>query len=583
MKYMETPKFQINYNKISNIDLEKLKNQYEDKNSVGSFQPFEIEKLQAYNPTYSLFFEMTYNNFNSISLNQKYQIKDLNCVIDQDSKEDLNIPIFIKFSPLLDPIKYLIGKYENMPYNLPLYDSQNQKNNDNVCIKKVNDSNNASYIDNFFYYLNSKLLHQHNFSNSLDYYGSFLGIQKHFKFNIADDLDYLLQSDYFNETNNVKYVFDDSDTPYMNFGSRSNKQKLEISEDIEIEDIEVIEVDSLNIESELQDDIGELCYEKSHNSTRSENTSNNSEVNDTESDSDESNSDESNSDESNSNESNSDKENDDEEESEEESDEESEEEVMNAYIKDFPTQMIFLESCQGTIDNLFSNKLIEENEIISGLFQVIMSLLTYQKAFQFTHNDLHTNNIMYKKTQTKYLYYKFNKTVYRVPTYGRIYKIIDFGRAIYKYQGNIMCSDSFDKTGDASSQYNSEPYFNSSKPRLEPNMSFDICRLGCSIFDFVFDDVPVIPEKEQSEIQKLILDWVCDDNGKNILYKSNGDERYPNFKLYKMIARNVHKHTPKDQLLRPIFKQFILNSQEDILDMEIDTHIIDIDEIPCYI
>ena len=256
---------------------------------------------------------------------------------------------------------------------------------------------------------------------------------------------------------------------------------------------------------------------------------------------------------------------------------------MNAYIKDFPTQMIFLESCQGTIDNLFSNKLIKDDEIIAALFQVIMSLLTYQKAFQFTHNDLHTNNIMYKKTQTKYLYYKFNKTVYRVPTYGRIYKIIDFGRAIYKYQGNIMCSDSFDKTGDASSQYNSEPYFNSSKPRLEPNMSFDICRLGCSIFDFVFDDVPVIPEKEQSEIQKLILDWVCDDNGKNILYKSNGDERYPNFKLYKMIARSVHKHTPKNQLLRPIFKQFILNSQEDILDMEIDTHIIDIDEIPSYI
>ena len=241
---------------------------------------------------------------------------------------------------------------------------------------------------------------------------------------------------------------------------------------------------------------------------------------------------------------------------------------MNAYIKDFPTQMIFLESCQGTIDNLFSNKLIEENEIISGLFQVIMSLLTYQKAFQFTHNDLHTNNIMYKKTQTKYLYYKFNKTVYRVPTYGRIYKIIDFGRAIYKYQGNIMCSDSFDKTGDASSQYNSEPYFNSSKPRLEPNMSFDICRLGCSIFDFVFDDVPVIPEKEQSEIQKLILDWVCDDNCKNILYKSNGDERYPNFKLYKMIAKTVHNHLPCDQYKNECFDQYRVDNLKECLDLD---------------
>ena len=76
-------------------------------------------------------------------------------------------------------------------------------------------------MDNFFYYLNSKLLHVHKFQNSLDYYGSFLGIQKHFKFNIADDLEYLLQSDHFNETNNIKYVFDYSDHSYVNFGSRT--------------------------------------------------------------------------------------------------------------------------------------------------------------------------------------------------------------------------------------------------------------------------------------------------------------------------------------------------------------------------
>ena len=74
---------------------------------------------------------------------------------------------------------------------------------------------------------------------------------------------------------------------------------------------------------------------------------------------------------------------------------------LNVYIKDFPTQMIFLESCVGTMDDLFSNKLMEESQMIAGLFQVIMSLLTYQKAFKFTHNDLHTNNIMYMNTQQK--------------------------------------------------------------------------------------------------------------------------------------------------------------------------------------
>ena len=580
MKYMETPKFNINYNKIIPIDLEHLRIQQDNKCGPSTFQPFEIEQLQAYNPIYSLFFEMTSNNFNSISLNQKYQVKDLEVVYDQESKEEVPISSFIKYAPLLDPIKYLIGKYENMPYNLPSYNSKKEETDTNISNRKLHDPNNASYVDNFFYYLNSKLLHVHKFQNSLDYYGSFLGIQKHFKFNIADDLEYLLQSDHFNETNNIKYVFDYSDHSYVNFGSRSNKQKLQISDDIEIDDIETIEIDEItNEDKPAEQEEGELCYEKSCNSTRSDNSSNNSVTSDTESESDESNSDESNSD---SEHGESDEEDDDDESDESEESEENEEEVMNAYIKDFPTQMIFLESCVGTMDDLFSNKLMEESQMIAGLFQVIMSLLTYQKAFKFTHNDLHTNNIMYMNTQQKYLYYKYNKTVYRVPTYWRIYKIIDFGRAIYKYQGQIICSDSFAKAGDASSQYNCEPYFNSSKPRLEPNMSFDLCRLGCSIFDFVFDDVPIPPVEELNEAQKLIVEWVCDDNGKNILYKANGDERYPNFKLYKMIARNVHKHTPKEQLARPIFQEFILNSEQDILDMELDSHIIDIDEIPYY-
>ena len=34
-----------------------------------------------------------------------------------------------------------------------------------------------------------------------------------------------------------------------------------------------------------------------------------------------------------------------------------------------------------------------------------------------------------------------------------------------------------------------EPYFNENKPRLEPNYSFDLCRLGCSLFDYFIDDL----------------------------------------------------------------------------------------------
>ena len=34
---------------------------------------------------------------------------------------------------------------------------------------------------------------------------------------------------------------------------------------------------------------------------------------------------------------------------------------------------------------------------------------------------------MYNKTDRNYINYKYNDTYYRVPTFGRIYKIIDFG------------------------------------------------------------------------------------------------------------------------------------------------------------
>jgi hypothetical protein len=225
-----------------------------------------------------------------------------------------------------------------------------------------------------------------------------------------------------------------------------------------------------------------------------------------------------------------------------------------ATIPEFPVQLICMEKCEDTLDSLLYNEIINDNELTSALFQVIMTLIIYQKVFEFTHNDLHTNNIMYVETQAKYIFYTFNGVNYRVPTYGKIYKIIDFGRAIYKYNGRLFCSDSFFDGGDAATQYNTEPFLDSTKKRIDPNYSFDLCRLACSMYDYIIDDRQ--PIAEQSIVSQLIDEWCQDDDGRNMLYKSNGQERYPEFKLYKMIARQVHKHTPEAQLKKTIFKNF---------------------------
>ena len=146
----------------------------------------------------------------------------------------------------------------------------------------------------------------------------------------------------------------------------------------------------------------------------------------------------------------------------------------------------------------------------------------------------------------------------------------------------MICSDSFKNGNDAATQYNIEPYFNDEKPRLEPNFSFDLCRLACSMFDYFVDEIDDVKDLSVCEpLVKLITEWCLDDNGVNILYKNTGVERYPNFKLYKMISRLVHNHTPESQLERDEFKKYLISDKTKI-DTK-NTSIINLDNLPSYI
>jgi hypothetical protein len=250
--------------------------------------------------------------------------------------------------------------------------------------------------------------------------------------------------------------------------------------------------------------------------------------------------------------------------------------ICKALIKDFPVQIICLECLSGTLDSLLSLDL-SVDEWKSCLFQIIMTLIAYQKMFNFTHNDLHTNNIMFNPTEKKFIFYRYNSTYYKVPTHGRLFKIIDFGRAIYTFKDKLICSDSFHSKGDAATQYNCEPYLNKNKARLEPNYSFDLCRLACSLYDYFIEDMDEDLKTCGDPIAALISEWCQDDKGRNILYKKCGEERYPEFKLYKMIARSVHRHIPQEQVGKSIFVEFVSSRKK-----AAKRKIIDIDTLPNY-
>jgi hypothetical protein len=182
---------------------------------------------------------------------------------------------------------------------------------------------------------------------------------------------------------------------------------------------------------------------------------------------------------------------------------------------------------------------------------------------------------MYNTTNKEYLYYKLDGKHYKVPTFGKIFKIIDYGRAIYKFKGNLICSDSFHKDGDAATQYNFEPFINNNKPIIEPNFSFDLCRLGCALFDFIVDNIKDV----KSPIIRIMTDWCIDDKGRNILYKEDGEERYPEFKLYKMIARSVHNNIPSKVLQNIYFDRYFVNNKK----IKKTQKVMNLDDIPCYI
>jgi hypothetical protein len=597
----------VNYQKRKNIELFK---RFEEPTSLFLSNP------QNYIPIYNRFFKLNDTNYNSINFNNKWYISNIEEQIEDndnlfmcriknlETNKVKDREVFFKMAPLLDPYKYMIGKYDvsNVKlFNLPKFNSTAQD-----CNPKFIDTNNSAYVDGLFLFLSSQLRNTYKFIHGVDYYGSFLGIKNEFKINVFDDIDYLNNSDFFNKNKNILFKIDDyehlfqqehaklkpltigNNVSLKSLKSVDNELFADVFEEntIDLNDLKDLSLDLVDITNESL--VTEHKVTLKSNSTCSSRSSHTNESdlveecdncdNDIFDSGSEKNSDVATKI-SSDNEHYCEDRNVDEDDNEDEWDDE--EERINVFIPKFPVQVIGMEYCENTFDDLILNNELNTEEWLSTFMQIIMILITYQKAFNFTHNDLHTNNVMYNQTDKKYLYYCYKKKYYKVPTFGRIFKIIDFGRSIFKFGGKVFCSDSFQAGGDAATQYNTEPYFNDKKPRLEPNHSFDLCRLACSIFDYVIDDFGEIKDmsKIKDPVKRLIFEWCLDDKGINMLYKNNGVERYPDFKLYKMIARCVHNHTPQAQLERPEFDAFSKFNGE-IKNMD---EVINLDKISCYI
>jgi hypothetical protein len=214
--------------------------------------------------------------------------------------------------------------------------------------------------------------------------------------------------------------------------------------------------------------------------------------------------------------------------------------------------MLFIEKLDATLEDYLLSDECEDKVIRSCLFQIAFALTYLQRHYDFTHNDLHISNVMYQETNTQYLYYKLNNRYFRVPTYGKIFKIIDFGRAIFTFKHKVYRNDVFERNSEAGGQYGypHQVSFLHNHPNDryntlgDPNPSFDLCRLAITIMD----------EGERS----MFSDDTYDLLRRMCRYKHNQSfcDMRDDFNLYIAIARDSHHAIPQQVVVDSVFRLY---------------------------
>ena len=106
-----------------------------------------------------------------------------------------------------------------------------------------------------------------------------------------------------------------------------------------------------------------------------------------------------------------------------------------------PVAIQYIEYCEGTIDDLLETAEFapiinneQEKKWIAWLFQICVACSQLQHHLNLTHNDLHTCNVLWKKTDIQHLFYKdSNGRNWCVPTFGYIFSIIDYYILMHLY------------------------------------------------------------------------------------------------------------------------------------------------------
>ena len=451
---------------------------------------------------------------------------------------------YCKVTHLLDPVRWMKGRYEFAPTPANASRTKGWAR----AQEKVKDPMNQAYVEALSYFSLSRLRELDASPHFPFFYGSMTAIADKYMFNISEEYDsfrntrwfwrgldakrFAVQADFETDSDRAYWTQKPS---FINEGSDSTNSE-------EDSDADASGDESLKAES-VPDETGSIHT--------ADNLSFHSQS----------------------------------EESDESEEEESEEDDPHffAEFNDFPVMLMYLERSEGVMDTLLENHSLvgaepgdEEWDArwSAWLFQVIAGLCAMQHTLSMTHNDLHSNNIVWSSTEKEFLYYsKRDGTTWKVPTYGKIFQIIDFGRAVFRLGDKVVYSDDFRPGNDAATQYNFGEFAVKKEAIVTPNPSFDLCRLAVSLFEAVFPHKMegkkggrVMSSEEGMEMRETYSDlfntmwtWMVTDGRENVLIDADGNEKYPSFDLYKVIAEECHMARPRDQVEKKPFSGFKVN------------------------
>jgi len=538
--------------------------------------------LQTFFPTLSKIYRLSKHHSQDVWLDSKMRISSLDisgtsgpCRLSlipnmdcsggaEASAEKTVVPAFLKVTHLLDPVRWMKGQY-----SLPRHTGLPWHNKTwTTASNKLQDPWNQAYVETMAAYALGRLREEGITPHFNLFYGAFCARANLYRYNLTDEFQTYRNARWFwggQKRGLYKLCLVDSRTPDVpvdkEIADELLREPSESDSDYESEEAsEASEEEIVVDDADADAQFGNLEMGSLHSDQMSELEF--AEESESESES---------------------------EKSEDESEEE-EEDIYKVYAEfnEFPVMLIALEENMGTMDSLLEKHdevgaepgtAEWETRWCAWLFQVTAALSVAQDLLGFTHNDLHTNNVVWSRTAEEYMYYTNRSgAVFKVPTFGKLFRIIDFGRAIFKINQSLFISDDFKKGNDAEGQYCFKPLHPRPSPEEEvhPNPSFDLCRLAVSLFEALFPDAPedkeggkLLSSEEGLEVQEtvsplynMIWSWMIDDEGRNILIEPDGEERFPDFELYRHIAAKIHGAVPARQFSEAAFDQFQVSPSE---------------------